>query len=87
MLAQVLAGLGTNGINLSNLGGGIGKRDVSEAELRGIFNTLGSNVVNGLQAVWTNIFQTPLENFIQSKWTVNQYCYFKYVHGICSCIE
>jgi hypothetical protein len=64
MLAQVLAGLGTNGINLSSLG----KRDASdvEAELRGIFSTVTGNVINGLQGVWNNIFQVPLENFVQS---------------------
>jgi hypothetical protein len=68
MLAQVLAGLGTNGVNLSGL---FGKRDLSdfadhEAELRGIFTTIGGNILNGLQGVWNGVFQGPLENFIQS---------------------
>jgi hypothetical protein len=68
MLAQVLAGIGTNGINLSSLPG---KRDLSElagheAELRGLFNTVGGAVVNGFQGVWNNIFQVPLENFVQN---------------------
>ena len=68
MLAQVLAGLGTNGINLSGL---LGKRDVDfsgrEAELRGIFSSVTGAVVNGLAGVWNNIFQVPLENFVQSE--------------------
>jgi hypothetical protein len=67
MLAQVLAGLGTNGINLSNLG----KRDLSslagrQEELRGFFDTLGQTLLSGLQTVWTNILQNPLEQALQS---------------------
>jgi len=63
MLAQVLAGLGTNGVNLSSL---FGKRDLSEIagrqdELRGFFDSLGTNLLNGLQSVWTNVIQNPLE--------------------------
>jgi hypothetical protein len=63
LLAQGLAGLGTNGVNL---GGLIGKRDVTDltsrqAELRGIFDSFGQNILNGLQGVWTNIIQNPLE--------------------------
>jgi hypothetical protein len=65
MLAQVLAGLGTNGVNLNSLFGP-GKRDLSEAELRGLLSTVTGTVVNGLQAVWNNIFQVPLESFVQN---------------------
>jgi len=68
MLAQVLAGAGVNGINLSNL---FGKRQTSELsareeELRGIFDSMGTNILNGLQSVWTNIFQGPIEQAVQS---------------------
>ncbi|CAF0725314.1 unnamed protein product [Adineta ricciae] len=67
MLAQVLAGLGTNGISLSGL---LGKRDVDfsgrEDELRGIFSSVTGAVVNGLAGVWNNIFQAPLETFVQN---------------------
>ena len=87
MLAQVLAGLGTNGINLSNLGGLVGKRDVSEAELRGIFDNFGSNIVSGLQAVWNNIFQAPLENFIQSKQMVPDHFSFERRHRVSFRVE
>ena len=44
LAAQILAGLGTNGVNL-------GKRDLSEAELRGFFDDL-----------WNNALRPPLEN-------------------------
>ncbi|CAF3631167.1 unnamed protein product [Rotaria sordida] len=68
MLAQVLAGIGTNGVNLSSL---FGKRDLSElasrqAEIRGFFDTLGNGLLNGLQSVWTNIVQGPIEQALQS---------------------
>jgi predicted Fe-Mo cluster-binding NifX family protein len=68
MLAQVLAGLGTNGINLSNI---VGKRDLTalagrQAELRGFFDSLGQNLLNGLQSVWTNVVQNPLEQALQT---------------------
>jgi hypothetical protein len=63
LLAQVLAGLGTNGINLSGL---VGKRDLSEDELRGIISTVSGNIISGLQGVWNSVLQVPLENFIQS---------------------
>ena len=64
MAAQVLAGIGMNGVN-------IGKRDLSsladrEDELRGIFDSFGQTVINGLQSVWSNIFQNPLEQAVQS---------------------
>jgi len=67
MLAQVLAGVGTNGVNL---GGLVGKRDVTDvaarqAELRGIFDSFGQNLLNGLQSVWSNIIQNPLEQAVQ----------------------
>jgi hypothetical protein len=68
MLAQVLAGIGTNGIDLSNF---IGKRDLTDfagrqAELRGFFDSVGQNLLNGLQAVWSNVIQNPLEQALQS---------------------
>jgi len=68
MLAQVLAGVGTNGINLSNI---FGKRDLSElasrqAEIRGFFDSLGNTLLSGLQSVWTNIVQSPIEQALQS---------------------
>jgi len=68
MLAQVLAGAGTNGINLSSL---FGKRDLSELagrqeELRGFFDDLGNALLGGLQTVWTNVLQNPVEQALQS---------------------
>ncbi|CAF4699852.1 unnamed protein product [Rotaria socialis] len=68
MLAQVLAGVGTNGIDLSAL---FGKRDLSELagrqeELRGFFDTLGQSLLSGLQSVWTNVIQGPVEQAIQT---------------------
>jgi hypothetical protein len=68
MLAQVLAGAGTNGINLSGL---LGKRDLSELagrqeELRGFFDDLGNALLGGLQTVWTNVLQNPVEQALQS---------------------
>ncbi|CAF4431638.1 unnamed protein product, partial [Rotaria magnacalcarata] len=67
MLAQVLAGVGTNGVNLSSL---FGKRDLSELagrqeELRGFFDTLGQSLISSLQSVWTNVIQGPVEQAIQ----------------------
>ena len=44
MAAQVLAGLGVNGVSL-------GKRDLSEEELRGFFDEL-----------WNNALRPPIEN-------------------------
>jgi hypothetical protein len=68
MLAQVLAGAGTNGINLSGL---LGNRDLSELagrqeELRGFFDTLGNALLDSLQTVWTNVLQNPVEQALQS---------------------
>jgi hypothetical protein len=68
MLAQVLAGLGTNGVSLGSL---LGKRDLAaltsrQEELRGIFDGFGQNVLNGLQGIWSNIIQNPLEQALQS---------------------
>jgi hypothetical protein len=65
MLAQVLAGLGTNGVDLSSI---FGKRDLTEAELRGILDTVTGAVVSGLQGVWNNVLQVPIQNFVQSEW-------------------
>jgi hypothetical protein len=56
MLAQVLAGLGTNGVNLSGL---FGKRDLSEAEMRGIEDVLND--------IFANVIQKPVENALSCK--------------------
>ena len=63
MLAQVLAGAGVNGINLSNLGSLFGKRDVSEAEMRGFMDAM----TQALTDVYTNVIQKPLEGALSSK--------------------
>jgi hypothetical protein len=68
MLAQMLAGIGTNGIDLSSV---IGKRDLSQFagrqdELRGFFDTLGNGLLNGLQSVWSNVLQKPTEQALQT---------------------
>ena len=66
ILAQMLAGLGTNGIDLSNL---MGKRDINkQEELRGFFDTLSNNLLNSLQSVWSNVLQNPIEQALQSQW-------------------
>ena len=49
LAAQVLAGLGTNGVSL-------GKRDLTEAELRGFFDDL-----------WNNALRPPLENALSGR--------------------
>jgi hypothetical protein len=56
MLAQVLAGLGTNGVNLAGL---FGKRDLSEAEMRGI-----EDIFND---IFTNVIQKPVEGALSCK--------------------
>ncbi len=53
MLAQVLAGAGTNGINLSGL---LGKRDLTEAEMRGFWEDFLNNAILG-----------PVNNALQGK--------------------
>ena len=63
MLAQVLAGAGVNGINLSNLGSLFGKRDLSEAEMRGFVDAM----TQALTDVYTNVIQKPLEGALSSK--------------------
>jgi hypothetical protein len=55
MLAQVLAGLGTSGVDLSSI---FGKRDLTEAELRGFTDALSQ----ALNDVFTNVIQKPLED-------------------------
>ncbi len=55
MLAQVLAGHGTNGVDLSSI---FGKRDLTEAEMRGFADAL----TQALNDVFTNVIQQPLEN-------------------------
>ena len=61
MLAQILAGLGTNGINLSNLGGLVGKREASEVDPR-FLNALNQ----AINDVFTNVIQKPLEDALSS---------------------
>jgi len=68
MLAQVLAGIGTNGVNLGNI---IGKRDLADLagrqdELRGFFDSLGQGILNGLQSVWHNIVKQPAEEALKT---------------------
>jgi hypothetical protein len=60
MVAQVLAGVGLNGISLP------GKRDLTEAQMRGFFDDLANGLLNGLQATWTNVLQGPIEGALQS---------------------
>jgi hypothetical protein len=55
LAAQVLAGLGSNGVNL-------GKRDMTEAELRGFFDDL-----------WNNAIRPPLENALSGELTEKMY--------------
>ena len=55
LAAQVLAGLGTNGVNL-------GKRDLTEAEMRGFLDSL----TDAFSSVFTNVLQQPLENALSS---------------------
>jgi hypothetical protein len=68
MLAQVLAGLGTNGVNLGSL---LGKRDLAaltgrQEELRSTFAGFSQSVYNSLHGVWSNIFKNPIEQALQS---------------------
>ncbi|CAF2881033.1 unnamed protein product, partial [Rotaria sp. Silwood2] len=58
MLAQVLAGVGTNGINLSNI---FGKRDLTEEEARFL-----DSLANTMQNVFSQVLQKPLEQAMQS---------------------
>ena len=51
LAAQLLAGIATNGVNL-------GKRDLTEAEMRGF----GDDLLSALNNVFANIIQKPLEN-------------------------
>jgi len=69
MLAQVLAGVGTNGVDLSSIfGGRAGTMDLAsrQAELRGIFDGFGDAMLNALNHVWTNILQQPLQGALQT---------------------
>jgi hypothetical protein len=52
LAAQLLAGIGTNGINL-------GKRDLTDAEMRGFFGDL-----------WNNALRPPIENALSGRDTV-----------------
>ncbi|CAF3297597.1 unnamed protein product, partial [Rotaria sp. Silwood2] len=58
MAAQVLAGVGTNGINLSNI---FGKRDLTEEEARFL-----DSFANAMQNVFSQVLQKPLEQAVQS---------------------
>ena len=53
MAAQLLAGIGVNGVSL-------GKRDLSEEELRGFFDEL-----------WNNAIRPPVENALSGKFSLN----------------
>ncbi|CAF1204381.1 unnamed protein product [Adineta steineri] len=57
--AQVLAGAGVNGVSLDSL---FGKRDLSEAEMRGFFDALG----DAFTSVFANVLQKPLENALST---------------------
>ncbi|CAF3471489.1 unnamed protein product, partial [Rotaria sp. Silwood2] len=57
MLAQVLAGVGTNGINLSNI---FGKRDLTEEEARFL-----ESLAHTMQNVFSQVLQKPLEQAMQ----------------------
>ena len=57
LAAQVLAGIGSNGLNLS-----IGKRDLTEEEMRGFLDSLGQAVND----VYANVLQKPIENALSS---------------------
>ncbi len=54
----MLAGVGMNGVNL-----GIGKRDLSEAEMR-IFGDAFNQALND---IFTNVIQKPVENALSCK--------------------
>ncbi|CAF5079743.1 unnamed protein product, partial [Rotaria sp. Silwood1] len=58
MAAQVLAGIGTNGINLSNI---LGKQDLSEDEARFL-----DTVMQTLGNLFTSVVQKPLEQALQT---------------------
>ena len=60
LAAQVLAGIGSNGINL-----GIGKRDLTEAEMRGFLDSLNQ----AINDVYANIIQKPLEDALSGNYT------------------
>jgi len=60
MLAQLLAGLGTDGINLSSIFGG--RSGMNEAELRGFWDS----VLSGITSVWTDVIQKPVEGALQT---------------------
>ncbi|CAF1051841.1 unnamed protein product, partial [Didymodactylos carnosus] len=60
MLAQLLAGLGTNGINLSSIFGG--RSGINEAEFRGFWDS----VLSGVTSIWTDVIQKPVEGALQT---------------------
>jgi hypothetical protein len=62
MAAQALAGIGVNGIDLGSLFGGLGKRDLTEAEARGFLDAFDQAV----SSLFTNILQKPLETAAQN---------------------
>ena len=57
MAAQLLAGIGVNGVSL-------GKRDLSEEELRGFFDDF-----------WNNAIRPPVENALSGKSSHNMIFY------------
>ena len=72
MLAQVLAGLGTNGVNLSNL---LGKRDLTEAESQRFLDILNQ----AINDVFSNVFQKPLEDAISGRLVRIYHTVFSYI--------
>jgi hypothetical protein len=56
LAAQVLAGLGMNGVSL-------GKRDLTEAEMRGFTDSLNQ----ALNDIFTNVIQKPVEDALAGK--------------------
>ncbi|CAF1111287.1 unnamed protein product [Didymodactylos carnosus] len=60
MLAQLLAGVGTNGINLSSIFGG--RSGINEAEFRGFWDS----VLSGVTSIWTDVIQKPVEGALQT---------------------
>jgi len=66
--AQVLAGVATNGVNL-------GKRDLTEAEMRGFLDDLTA----ALNSVFSNVIQKPLEDALAGKiYEILSYIYRRY---------
>ncbi len=73
MLAQVLAGLGTTGVDLSSI---FGKRDLTEAEMRSFTDALSQ----ALNDVFTNVIQKPLEDALAGKSARIRNIFLEYVY-------